>query len=63
VVLGSLKSFFQFDLQDEIEVEAPITNHLRDSLLDLEKYTAVQVFAMQEDGNQEDCKIFNKFIP
>jgi len=30
----------------QIEVEAPITNHLRDFAQDLEKYEAVQIFSM-----------------
>ena len=37
-------------------IEATITDHLRDSPLDSEKYKVVQISPIQEDRNQEDCK-------
>lgn len=42
-------------------VEAPISDHLRDSLLDLEGYKAVRKFPVHEDGNQEDKIFFGNF--
>ena len=39
-------------------VEMPITNHLRDSTLDLKKYKGVQIFSMQEYRNHKDCSFF-----
>ena len=39
-----------------IKVETPITVHLRDSTLDMEKYKMVQNNSVYEDKNQEDCK-------
>ena len=50
-------------IHDSIQVEASITNHLRDPMLYLEKYKAVQVFLMYEDRNQQDCKFSGNFIP
>ena len=42
----------------------PITDHLRDYALDLEKYNkVVKFYLVWEGGNQEDCNFFNKFIP
>ena len=45
-------------------VEAPVTNHSRDFVLDVKKYKMVQIFLVLEDRNQEDCKkVIGKFIP
>ena len=44
-------------------VEAPITNHLRDYVKNLEKYKAVYIFSMWEDRNQRGWKNFSNFIP
>ena len=45
-------------MKHTVRVEAPITNYLRDFVLDLEKYQVVQFFLMQEDRKQEDCNFF-----
>jgi hypothetical protein len=41
----------------------PITHHLKDFVLNLEKLKAVQTSPMLEDKNQEGCKFFGNFIP
>ena len=41
----------------------PITDHLRDSLSNMEKDKAMQIIPVQEDKNQEDCKLFGNLIP
>ena len=61
--LNQPRIFFQFrDVEMATGVEAPITNHLRDFIPDLEKYKAVQNFPLFEDRNHEDCQFFSNLI-
>ena len=49
--------------RDPLRVGASLIDHLRDYVLDLGKYKAMQNFPMQEDRNKEDCNFFGNSIP
>jgi hypothetical protein len=49
-----IRGHFQCPKREEIRVEVPITNHLRESMSNMEKYKAMQNFHVQEDRNKEE---------
>ena len=43
-------------------VEAPITNHQKDLVLDTEKYKTMQIFPTWEDRSHMNCNFFNNLF-
>ena len=51
-------------MPSSVRVEVPITDHLRDSASNLEKYKVVQFFfpCRKIEIDREDCNFFGNFI-
>ena len=51
-----------FENRSSCRVEVAVTDHVRDSKLDLEKYKAVQIFLVREDRKLRRLRFFFSVI-